>query len=73
MGAQISVLGLILSSYPYLRSAMVRFPLILLLPWQKGNLAYADLSNGEKTVSVLAHDFSCHKGLTWDIYSQYPP
>ena len=27
MAAKMSVLGLILSSYPYLRSAMVRFPL----------------------------------------------
>ena len=29
MAAKMSVLGLILSSYPYLRSAMVRFPLQL--------------------------------------------
>ena len=28
MEAKMRVLGLILSSYPYLRSAMVRFPLI---------------------------------------------
>ena len=29
MAINISVLGLILSSYPYLRSAMVRYPSIL--------------------------------------------
>ena len=28
MAAKMSVLGLILSSYPYLRSALVRFPLM---------------------------------------------
>ena len=32
MAAKMSVIGLIISSAPYLRSAMVRFPLILCIP-----------------------------------------
>ena len=28
---------------------------------------------GKKTVSVLAHSFFYHKGLTWNIFSPYPP
>ena len=35
MAANMSVLGLILSSYPYLRSAMVRFPFYQHLPASK--------------------------------------
>ena len=32
------------------------------------------ISDMEKnTLSVLAHNFSCHKGLTLNIYSPYPP
>ena len=33
MGAKISVLGLIMSFLPYLRSAMVRFPLSICRSW----------------------------------------
>ena len=49
MAAKMSVLGLILSSYPYLRSAMVRFPfwlgnLLRLVPLPShGNLTQTDV------------------------------
>ena len=55
MEAKISVLGLILSSYQYLRSAMVRFPLLntkLLLLFD--NKKYPNTKNNEL---YLVHGF----------------
>ena len=63
MAAKISALGLILSSYPYLRSAMVRFPFVVSLSQGIHNLLLILLQAQKHTVISAKFVVSLSQGI----------
>ena len=63
MGAKICVLGLVMSFPPYLRSAMVRFPLVNLEICNYENVLFTKVGIKNTDFSLVSHKVTLKIGI----------